>query len=58
MSITTIVIDDEKPARDELTYLLKGFPEINVIGQTLFFSTSRCLASTASASSKSSWNAR
>jgi two-component system, LytTR family, response regulator LytT len=33
MSISTIVIDDEKPARDELTYLLKGFPEINVIGE-------------------------
>jgi len=26
-------VDDEKPARDELAYLLKGFPEINVIGQ-------------------------
>jgi two-component system response regulator LytT len=33
MSINTIIIDDEKPARDELAFLLKGFPEINVIGQ-------------------------
>src|SRR6266481_7590300 len=33
MSINTIIVDDEKPARDELAFLLKGFPEINVIGQ-------------------------
>ena len=33
MSISTIIVDDEKPARDELAFLLKGFPEINVIGQ-------------------------
>ena len=33
MAINTIIIDDEKPARDELAFLLKGFPEINVIGQ-------------------------
>jgi two-component system LytT family response regulator/two-component system response regulator LytT len=33
MSINTIIVDDEKPARDELAYLLKGFPEINIIGQ-------------------------
>jgi two-component system response regulator LytT len=33
MSITTIIIDDEKPARDELAFLLKGFPEITLIGQ-------------------------
>src|SRR5437762_8089125 len=33
MSITTIIVDDEKPARDELAYLLKAFPEISVIGQ-------------------------
>ncbi len=33
MSINTIIIDDEKPARDELAFLLKGFPEINLIGQ-------------------------
>jgi len=28
MPINTIIVDDEKPARDELAYLLKGFPEI------------------------------
>ena len=33
MSINTIIVDDEKPARDELAFLLKGFPEINLIGQ-------------------------
>jgi len=33
MSINTIIIDDEKPARDELAFLLKGFQEVNVIGQ-------------------------
>src|SRR5258708_33808773 len=33
MAINTIIVDDEKPARDELAFLLKGFPDINVIGQ-------------------------
>jgi two-component system, LytTR family, response regulator len=33
MPINTIIVDDEKPAREELVYLLKAFPEINVIGQ-------------------------
>ena len=33
MQITTLIVDDEKPARDELTYLLKSFPEIELIGQ-------------------------
>ncbi|MGA2899298.1 MAG: LytTR family DNA-binding domain-containing protein [Candidatus Acidiferrales bacterium] len=33
MPINTVIVDDERPARDELIYLLKGFPEINVIGQ-------------------------
>jgi two-component system response regulator LytT len=32
MAINTIIVDDEKPARDELAFLLKGFPEVNVIG--------------------------
>jgi two-component system response regulator LytT len=32
MSINTIIIDDEKPAREELAFLLKSFPEINLIG--------------------------
>src|SRR5258706_13806968 len=33
MAINTIIVDDEKPARDELAFLLRGLPEINVIGQ-------------------------
>src|SRR6266852_6088139 len=33
MTINTIIVDDEKPARDELAYLLKGFPEISLVGQ-------------------------
>ncbi|MGA2810590.1 MAG: response regulator [Candidatus Acidiferrum sp.] len=33
MAINTIIVDDEKPARDELAFLLKAFPEINIIGQ-------------------------
>jgi two-component system response regulator LytT len=33
MPINTVIVDDERPARDELTYLLKGFPEINVVAQ-------------------------
>jgi two-component system, LytTR family, response regulator LytT len=33
MAINTIIVDDERPARDELHFLLKGFPEISVIGQ-------------------------
>jgi two-component system LytT family response regulator/two-component system response regulator LytT len=33
MQINTLIVDDEKPARDELAYLLKGFPEVNVVGQ-------------------------
>jgi two-component system, LytTR family, response regulator LytT len=33
MPINTVIIDDERPARDELTYLLKGFPEINLVAQ-------------------------
>jgi len=33
MPINTIIVDDEKPARDELAFLLKGFPEINLLAQ-------------------------
>jgi len=33
MNLNTLIVDDEKPARDELAYLLKGFPEISVVGQ-------------------------
>jgi len=31
-TIAAVVIDDEKLARDELCFLLKGFPEIEVVG--------------------------
>jgi two-component system, LytTR family, response regulator LytT len=31
-TITAMVIDDEKLAREELTFLLKNFPEVEVIG--------------------------
>jgi two-component system, LytTR family, response regulator LytT len=33
MAIRTVIVDDERPARDELQFLLRGFPEIEVIGQ-------------------------
>ncbi len=33
MPINTIIVDDEKPARDELAFLLKSFPEISLIAQ-------------------------
>jgi two-component system, LytTR family, response regulator LytT len=33
MSIHTIIVDDERPARDELAFLLKSFPEIELIAQ-------------------------
>jgi len=33
MPINTIIVDDERPARDELTFLLKSFPEVNIVGQ-------------------------
>jgi two-component system response regulator LytT len=33
MPINTIIIDDEKPAREELAFLLKAFPEINLLAQ-------------------------
>ena len=33
MPMNTVIVDDERPARDELSYLLKGFPEINVVAQ-------------------------
>src|SRR4051794_13591006 len=31
-TLTTVVVDDEQLARDELSYLLNDFPEIEVIG--------------------------
>jgi two-component system, LytTR family, response regulator LytT len=33
MPISTVIVDDERPARDELAYLLKSFPELEVITQ-------------------------
>src|ERR1700680_4753292 len=33
MPINTIIVDDKKPAREELAFLLKAFPEISLIGQ-------------------------
>lgn len=33
MPINTVIVDDERPARDELAYLLKAFPDINVVAQ-------------------------
>jgi len=33
MPISTLIIDDEKPAREELAFLLKGFPDINLVAQ-------------------------
>ena len=31
--MNTLIIDDERPARDELAFLLRSFPEVNVIAQ-------------------------
>jgi two-component system, LytTR family, response regulator LytT len=33
MSINTIIVDDERLARDELAYLLRSFPEVNLVAQ-------------------------
>jgi len=33
MPINTIIVDDEKPAREELAYLLKGFPDVQLVAQ-------------------------
>ena len=33
MAINTLIIDNERPAREELAYLLKAFPEINIVAQ-------------------------
>jgi two-component system response regulator LytT len=33
MSIKALIVDDEQPARDELAFLLKGFPDVEVVGQ-------------------------
>lgn len=33
MKISALILDDEQPARDELAYLLKNFPEVDIVGQ-------------------------
>ena len=33
MKISALIVDDEQPARDELSYLLKQIPDVEVIGQ-------------------------
>src|SRR5579883_2159314 len=33
VAINTLIVDDEKPSRDELAFLLKGFPEVSVVAQ-------------------------
>lgn len=32
-NLTALIVDDEQPARDELAFLLKGFPDLEVVGQ-------------------------
>lgn len=33
MKIITLIVDDEQPARDELAFLLKSVPDVEVVGQ-------------------------
>jgi len=33
MKIAAVIVDDEQPARDELAFLLKDFPDVEVVGQ-------------------------
>ncbi|MDA2913651.1 LytTR family DNA-binding domain-containing protein [Acidobacteriia bacterium AH_259_A11_L15] len=33
VALTTLIVDDEKPAREELAYLLKSIPDVTVVGQ-------------------------
>jgi two-component system response regulator LytT len=33
MKISALIVDDEQPARDELAFLLKGLPDLEVMGQ-------------------------
>ena len=33
MKITALIVDDEQPARDELAFLLKSFPDVELVGQ-------------------------
>jgi two-component system response regulator LytT len=32
-NLTALIVDDEQPARDELAFLLKDFPDLEVLGQ-------------------------
>ena len=33
MKVSALIVDDEEPAREELAYLLKDFPEVAIVGQ-------------------------
>lgn len=33
MTINTVIVDDERPARDELAFLLKSFADVNLVAQ-------------------------
>ncbi|HUI42701.1 MAG TPA: LytTR family DNA-binding domain-containing protein [Terriglobia bacterium] len=33
MKIAALIVDDEQPARDELAFLLKSFPDVEIVGQ-------------------------
>src|SRR5260370_3797179 len=33
MTINTLIVDDEKPAREELGFLLKSFPDVHLVAQ-------------------------
>ncbi len=33
MKISALIVDDEQPARDELAYLLRTFPDVEIVGQ-------------------------
>ena len=33
MKITTLIVDDEQPARDELAFLLRSIPDVEIVGQ-------------------------
>ena len=33
MPINTVIVDDERPARDELAFLLKAFSDVNIVAQ-------------------------
>jgi len=33
LKITTLIVDDEQPARDELAFLLRSIPDVEIVGQ-------------------------